>query len=186
MKRILLILVCSIGLNLLHAQRMIPSQKGIEISAGVGSLEHPEDNYFASLGWIIYAKNGNYKSFAAEYARELTSYKDLSLPIDTYLLEGSYSLFVMGDSKRNFAINAAMSIIAGYENINKGYLSLPDGSELQDKSEFIYGTAGKLSAETYLSDQFVLIFAGKIKAIWGTSLSRLRPTMGIGLRFNLN
>lgn len=186
MKSILLIITLCAGLNMLQAQRMIPGQKGIEISAGAGSSEHPKDNYFASLGWIMYGKNGNYKFLSAEYAREVTSYKDIGVPIETYLLEGGYSLFVWGDSKRNFAINAAMAIVAGYENINKGYLSLPDGSELQDKSEFIYGAAGKLSAETYLSDSFVLIIAGKIKALWGTPLSRLRPTMGIGLRFNLN
>nr|DAC74459.1 TPA_exp: conjugative transposon protein TraO [Elizabethkingia anophelis] len=74
--------------------------------------------------------------------------------------------------------------MAGYESINRGNTVLYDGSKLLDGDNFVYGTAGRLSFETYLSDRFVLLLQGRTKVLWGTDLKQFRPSAGVGLRFN--
>ena len=102
----------------------------------------------------------------------------------TYLAEGGYSFRLWADHGRNITINATLTAAGGYETFNTGRKTLIDGSTLRNQDSFLYGGAGRLSVDTYLSDHVVLLIQGRLKALWGTSRELLRPSLGIGIRYN--
>jgi hypothetical protein len=173
-----------IGITVAQAQRMLPKQKGLEVNAGTLSDDHPGKNYYLNIGMTVNGKNGNYQLWALEYTRQYYDYKDLRIPWETYAVEGGYSFFLLGDARKNIALNAAVTGVLGYESINRGETQLFDGAKILTEDNFIYGAGGRLSFETYLSDLFVLILQGRIKVLWGTGLEQFRPSAGVGLRFN--
>lgn len=183
-KYIYTMMLILMGITMTSAQRMLPGQKGIEILAGVLSDEKPHSNYYLSIGMIINGKNGNYKLWAMEYACQSSSYNDLRIPQETYTAEGGYSFFLLGDATRNISLNTGLTAVFGYESINRGEALLQDGARIVPKDNFIYGAGARLSLEMYLSDRFVLLLQGRIKALWGTDLEQFRPSTGAGFRFN--
>ncbi|WP_204350414.1 conjugal transfer protein TraO, partial [Klebsiella pneumoniae] len=68
-----------------------------------------------------------------------------------------YSFFLLGDARKNIALNLGITGVFGYETINKGEPMLNDGAKLLSDDNFIYGAGGRLTFETYLSDRFVLV-----------------------------
>ena len=167
-----------------QAQRMLPKQKGLEISTGVLSDDKIGNDYYISLGMTVNGKNGNYQLWALEYTHQYHNYKDLRIAQETYTAEGGYSLFLLGDARKNIALNAAITGVVGYETINRGEAMLYDGAKILNEDNFIYGAGGRLSFETYLSDRFVIVPQGRTKVFWGTDLQQFRPSAGLGLRFN--
>jgi hypothetical protein len=99
-------------------------------------------------------------------------------------MEGGYSFYLFADIRKNISLNAAITGLIGYETINRGNDILYDGAKILNEENFIYGAVGKLSLETYLSDHFVLLVQARAKVLWGASLEQLRPSTGIGLRYN--
>jgi len=178
------VMIILIGITMASAQRLLPKQKGIEILAGILSDKKPQSNYYLSVGMTTNGKNGHYKLWALEYIRQYSTYKDLHIPRENYTAEGGYSFFLLGDAGRNVTLNAGLTAVAGYESINRGENLLQDGAIVVPHAGFIYGTGARLSLETYLSDHFVLLVQGRIKVLWGTDLEQLRPSAGVGLRFN--
>jgi hypothetical protein len=172
------------GITIAQAQRMLPKQKGLEVNAGTLSDDHPGRNYYLNIAMTVNGKNGNYQLWALEYTHQYDEYKDFRLPQETYTAEGGYSFFLLGDARKNFTLNAAITGVAGYKSINRGEELLYDGAKIVSEDNFIYGAGGRLSFETYLSDRFVLILQGLIKIFWGTDLEQFRPSAGVGLRFN--
>jgi hypothetical protein len=185
MKRhIFAVMLLMVGVTAVQAQRMLPKQKGLEINAGVLSNERPDQNYYLNIAMTVYGKNGNYQLWALEYNHEYTSYRDFTIPLETYFAEGGYSLQLLGDYRKTITLNAALTGVAGYETINRGKDLLYDGAVINNEEGFVYGAGGRLSLETYLSNRFVLLVQGKAKMLWGTSKEQFRPSAGLGLRFN--
>ncbi|MEC3880279.1 conjugal transfer protein TraO [Parapedobacter sp. 10938] len=166
-----------------QAQRMIPGQKGLEIGTGILSKEF-RDHYYLNMALTINGKNGNYRIGGLEYSYRLAHYKDLRIPMETYTGEVGYSFLLWGDYRRTIALYAGLTAVAGYESINRGKNLLSDGARILDENSFIYGAGGRLSLETYISDRFVFLLQGRSKIFWGTDLKQLRPSAGVGLRFN--
>lgn len=173
-----------IVINSIHAQRMLPKQKGLEFNVGTLSTENISKNYYVNIGMTTNGKNGNYGLFALEYTYRFYPYKNIRIPLETFTAEGGYSVFLLGDAGRNIVLNAALTGVAGYETINRGETALDDGAKLLSKNNFVYGAGGRLSVETYLSDHFVLLLQGRVKTLWGTDMERFRPGAGVGLRIN--
>ncbi|MFB9080182.1 conjugal transfer protein TraO [Flavobacterium procerum] len=167
-----------------YAQRMIPAQKGFELTAGTLSQNSPWRNYYLALGMTVNGKKGNYQLWALEYSCQHAQYSKMRLPIETYSAEGGYSFFLLGDPPRNFALNAAFTAVLGYQSINKGDALLQDGAKIISEDGFLYGAGAGLSFETYLSDRLVLLLKGRIKFFWGTDIEQFRPSAGLGLRYN--
>lgn len=167
-----------------RAQRMLPKQKGIEANFGL-LFTSDSQYYFVNTGIIIHTKKGNYHSYTLEYSRDNIPYRNTEVRIESYTAEAGYSLNLIANRTRNLMINSSLSATAGYEEINKGELLLYDGARLINQSSFVYGVSGKLSMEIYLSDRIVLLTSGKLQHLWNTSLSPLRCSVGIGIRFNL-
>ncbi|MCX2680757.1 conjugal transfer protein TraO [Galbibacter sp. EGI 63066] len=178
------VMLILVGITATQAQRMLPKQKGLEVSAGTLSNENPGRNYYLNIGLTVNGKNGNYRLWALEYTHQYYKYKGLRIPQETYTAEGGYSFFLLGDARKNITLNAAITGVFGYESINRGEAMLHDGAKIVSGDNFIYGAGGRLTLETYLSDRFVLLLHGRTKALWGTDLEQFRPSAGVGLRVN--
>lgn len=183
-KYIYTVMLVLMGITTSQAQRMLPKQKGLEVNVGVLSNDKIGNDYYMNVGMTINGKNGNYQLWALEYTHQYHNYKDLRIPQETYTAEGGYSFFLLGDTPKNITLNAGITGVVSYGNINRGETMLYDGAKILSEDNFIYGAGGRLTFETYLSDRFVLVLQGRAKVLWGTDLQQFRPSAGVGLRFN--
>lgn len=170
--------------TVVHSQRMLPKQRGIEISAGISSNAKIGTDYYINTMMTINAKKGNYQLWGFEYSQKQHSYKSIRIPQETFTTQGGFSFLLFGDVQRNFTMNLGLTGIVGYERLNHGETMLYDGAKMISENNFIYGAAGRLTLETYLSDQIVLSIQGRTKMYWNTDLEQFRPSLGLGLRFN--
>jgi len=168
-----------------QAQRMIPKKKAIEIGYSQLSNTKIGKDYALNIGLSINGKRGNYQLWNLEYSHRYFIYNNDIIPHETYMAESGYSFYLLGDSQRNISLNFALSAVVGYETINRSEKILYDGSEILNEDSFIYGVGSRLSFETYLSDKFVLLLRGQAKLFWGITLDQFRPSVGIGIRYNL-
>ncbi|OJV51698.1 MAG: conjugal transfer protein TraO [Bacteroidetes bacterium 43-16] len=183
-KYICLVIILLSGLTASQAQRMLPNQKGLEVNAGVLSFDKLGSAYYLGIGMIMNGRNGNYGLWEMQYTHLYHTYKEITIPVETYTAEGGYSIFLLGDSRKNIALNLALTGIVGYERLNRGETVLYDGAKILSKENWIYGAGGQLRFETYLTNKFIISLQGRTRAIWGTDLELLRPSAGLGLRFN--
>lgn len=183
-KYIYTVMLILMAITVTQAQRMLPKQRGLEISAGVLSNEKIGNDYYISAAMTVNGKNGNYQLWALEYTHQYHDYKDLRIPQETYSAEGGYNFYLLGDARKNITLNLGITGVVGYESINRGEAMLYDGAKILSEDNFIYGAGGRLTFETYLSDRFVLVLQGRTKVLWGTDLEQFRPSAGVGLRFN--
>lgn len=183
-KYIYMLFFLLIGTTASRAQRMLPKQKGLEINSGILSDDRIGNDYYLNIGMIINGKNGNFQLWALEYTHQYHDYKMLRIPLETYTAEGGYSFFLLGDFGKNITLNAGITSVLGYEQVNRGKRILDDGAKILSQDNFIYGLGSRLSLETYLSDWLVLLIQGRVKALWGTDLNLFRPSAGAGLRIN--
>ncbi len=183
-KYIYTVMLILMAITVTQAQRMLPKQKGLEVSTGILSDDKIGNDYYINVAMTVNGKNGNYQLWALEYTHQYHDYKTLQIPQETYTAEGGYSLFLLGDARKNITVNAGLTGVVGYESINRGEAILDDGAKIVSEDNFIFGAGGRLTFETYLSDRFVLILQGRTKVLWGTDLRQFRPSAGVGLRFN--
>ncbi len=183
-KYIYAVMLLLVIVTVAQAQRMLPKQKGLELSSGVLSNDKIRNDYYINLGMTLNGKNGNYQIWALEYTHQYQEYKSFQIPYETYTVVGGYSFFLLGDNRKNITLNAGITGVVGYESINRGETNLFDGAKIVSQDNFIYGVGGRLTFETYLSDHFVLVLQGRTKIFWGTDLRQFRPSAGLGLRFN--
>ncbi|UIR57835.1 conjugal transfer protein TraO [Sphingobacterium sp. SRCM116780] len=163
---------------------MIYKQKAIEVNTGILSAKEANRNFYVNVTLNRFARQGNYWIWGAEYQRKTTAYREWQIPLESYLGEVGYSVQLLSDAKKFITLNVGLTGVGGYEIVNKGDSLLLDGAKLLDENNFIYGTGGRLSLETYLSDRVVLMLQGRIRVLWGTDLEQFRPSTGIGFRFN--
>lgn len=183
-KYIFTVMLAFLGVTALQAQRMLPRQMGLEITAGMLSKD-VSDNYHLNLTMTVNGKSGNYWIYGVEYTHQYSGYRAVSVPLEAYTAEVGYSLQILGDARKTFTFNAGITATAGYETVNRSEAMLYDGAKILNEDNFIYGAGGRLSFETYLSDRFVLLLQGRTKVLWGTDLKQIRPSAGVGIRFNL-
>lgn len=183
-KYIYIVMFLLMGITVAQAQRMLPQQKGLEVSTGILSKDKIGNDYYINLGMTVNGRSGNYQIWAMEYSHRYHDYKSLQIPQETYTAEGGYSFFLFGDSRKNITFNAGITGTVGYESINRGKEILFDGAKIVSEDNFIYGLGGRLTFETYLSDGLVFLLQGRTKVFWGTDLRQFRPSTGMGLRCN--
>lgn len=181
---ICLVIVLLLGVTTSQAQRMLPKQKGLEVNAGILSFDKLGNDYYLGVGMTVNGRNGKYSLWGMQYTHLYHDYKEITIPVETYTGEGGYSFFLLGDPHKNIALNLALTGIVGYERINKGEVVLYDGAKILTEENWIYGAGAQLRFETYMTNKFVLSLQGRTKAVWGTDLDLLRPSAGLGLRFN--
>lgn len=184
MKKYIAAFVLFISVFYVRAQRMVYKQKSVEVNFGLMNNKRPDQNFYIGLGLNRFVRHGNYWMYNVEYQKKSVFYKEWELPVEDLLGEAGYSFQLLSGRRKFVTLYAGLTAVGGYEVVNKGDSILRDGGILKNKNQFVYGTGGKLSIETYLSDQVVFLLTGRIRLLWGTDLEHFRPSLGIGLRFN--
>ncbi|ALR29240.1 conjugal transfer protein TraO [Chryseobacterium sp. IHB B 17019] len=168
----------------IYAQRLLKGQKGFEATIGLISDKKPVHDYFyAQVGMTVNGKKGGYHFFSLEYSYKKHEFQKYAIPVESYVAETGYSFVLLGDWTKVVSLNIGLSALVGYEVINRGESTLPNGAMIQNKDSFIYGGGVRLSLETFITDHVLLLLQGRTKAVWGTSLERIRPSAGVGVRY---
>lgn len=193
--RTLLVIALSFALSLLiveqaYAQRYLPGQKGIQVTAGAvdGFQFKNEDGqaFFGGIALSTYTKNGNRWTFGAEYLQKKHEYKDILIPVSQITAEGGYYYKFLSDPSKTVFFSVGTSAMAGYETINWGKELLFDGASIASKDNFLYGGAVSFEIETYLSDRLVLLVNARERILLGSDISKFHTQIGIGLKIIIN
>ena len=178
-----------VGIVSTKAQRLVPRQKGWELSVHVPLLkEQPlisQDNFGASLSFSRNLKRGRYTYLSAIYNQQSLEYRNSQVPLRDYLLQMGYAHPLLSDKGKNIFLYLGASALVGYEQLNRGDALLPDGATLLDRSGLVYGAGIQTSIECFLLDR--LILSSKVQAhyLFNSDVYRLRPMLSLGLRYQL-
>ena len=172
-----------------QAQRLVPSQKGLEVSASVpivkGKSLFKPDDFGMTLSLSHYLKRGKYTFVSAGYEQQALSYRSYQVPLYDYLVQMGYAHPLLSDKGKNVFFYLGTSAVAGYEDINKGEKLLPDGAKLLDGSRWVYGAALHTSVELFLTDRIIVGGKAQLRYLFNSDVLRLRPTLSLGLRYQL-
>jgi len=190
MKKILFALICVLATGLsAHAQRLVPKQRGIDIMGGVpvikGEKLFGHDGFGVGVSLTRYLKRENYTFLQAEYEQQTVPYREYSVPIKDYLAQVGYMHPILSDRGKNVLLYLGASALCGYEELNKDTVLLPDGAKLLDESAFVYGGAGHLSVECFLTDNILFVIKAQGRLLFGSDVHRFRPAVSAGFKFNL-
>ena len=174
-----------------NAQRYLPGQHGIQITAGTvnGFNLNPQRNDFAfhvGAAFSSYTKNGNRWVFGGEYLEKRYPYKELSIPQIQFTGEGGYYIQFLSDGSKTVFLSVGVSAMAGYETVNWNEKPLPDGATINNKDAFLYGGALTIETEIYLADWLVLLVNVRERVLGGSSVGLFNTQPGLGLKFILN
>ncbi len=186
MKRIILILAMTMAIAAAsHAQRLIPGQRGLQLSVGVPVTENKlfdNGNFVANMSMTVNHKRANHWLFGLEYAKKNFMYGDTKIPAETFAFEGGYLLNLFSDAGKNVLLNTGLTAVAGYETVNRGEKLLPDGAALLTRDRFVYGGAYHLALDAFVADSLVLFVKGKCNVLWGSDVGMFRPALQTGIR----
>ena len=193
MKRFLFIgilFVLCLHFNQAHAQRYLPSMKGLQVTAGMADGVHWNSDtdfaYHIGAAYSVYTKNANRWVIGGEYLHKKYDYKDMQIPVEQFTAEGGYYLKFLSDRRKTFFLSLGLSALAGYEVSNKSEKLLPDGSTLLNKDCFIYGGALTLELEAYLTDRIALLVNTKERMLFGSDIGKFHTQVSLGLKFIIN
>ena len=170
-----------------QAQRLVPGQKGLEVSASVpivkGKSLFKQDDFGLTLSLSHYLKRGKYTFVSAGYEQQALSYRRYQVPLRDYLVQMGYAHPLLSNKGKNVFFYLGTSAVAGYEYINKGEKLLPDGAKLLDGSRWVYGAGLHTSVELFLTDRIVVGGKVQLRYLFNSDVHRLRPTLSLGLRY---
>ena len=170
-----------------QAQRLVPSQKGLEVSASVpivkGKSLFKQDDLGMTLSLSHYLKRGKYTFVSAGYEQQALSYRSYQVPLRDYLVQMGYAHPLLSDKGKNVFFYLGTSAVAGYEDINKGEKLLPDGAKLLDGSRWVYGAGLHTSVEFFITDRIFVGGKAQLRYLFNSDVHRLRPTLSLGLRY---
>jgi len=193
MKRILLlfIIISVIAVPEMPAQRTLPGQRGLQITAGtVNGLNlntnSPDFAFHAGIAFSEYVKSANKWVFGVEYLEKRYPYKDVKIPQSQITGDAGYYLNFLSDAHKTFFASVGASAVAGYEAVNWDKKLLFDGATINDKDNFLYGGALTLEVEAYLTNRLVLVANARERFLQGSSIGKLNAQFGIGFKFIIN
>ena len=193
MKRCLLVLTAMLALfaGQAYAQRCLPKMKGVELRTGMtdgfyAGTNRAETGYYFGAALSTYTKGGNKWVFGGEYLLRNSPYKSDYIPTAQFTMEGGYSYNFLSDARKIFFLYIGGSALAGYETMNCGDKSLPDGARLTGKDAFVYGGAVTLDLEIYVADRVALLANVRERCLWGGSSGHFRFQFGAGVKFIIN
>jgi len=170
-----------------QAQRLVPGQKGLEVSASVpivkGKSLFKQDDFGLTLSLSHYLKHGKYTFVSAGYEQQALSYRSYQVPLRDYLVQMGYAHPLLSDKGKNVFFYLGTSAVAGYEDINKGEKLLPDGAKLLDGSRWVYGAGLHTSVELFLTDRIIVSGKAQLRYLFNSDVHKLRPTLSLGLHY---
>ena len=192
MKKKIILSVCAVvamAFSLpLHAQRLIPKQRGMEVVGSVplikGEKLFAKDNFGVGVSLTRYLKRENYTFVGVEYEQQNMPYRDYGVKLKDALLHLGYMHPILSDNGKNVFFYGGISALGGYEQLNEDKKLLPDGATLLDRSRFVYGGAVHGSVEVFLTDRVLFLVKAQGRFLFGTAVHRFRPAVSVGLRFN--
>jgi len=190
MKRTFLLLCCVVATAISsHAQRLLPRQTGVEITAGVPVIQNEKliqpETFTVGVSFTRYLKAENYTFLSAVYERQNLPYGKSNVPLTDALLLAGYMHPLLSDGGKNAFVYAGLSALAGYEELNRGKSVLPDGAELLDRSRIVGGGGVHLAVELFLSDRLLFVVGGRGLFLFGSDVHLFRPAISAGFRINL-
>ena len=171
------------------AQRCLPGMSAVEVRADMvnGFYTGNSRNCGYNIGVfysVIKGNNANTWSFGGEYLQNYKPYGEKGrIPVAQFTGEAGYNLHLVSDYSMTFHLYGGISALAGYETVNWGKNTLPDGSTLHDGDNFIYGGALNLQAEFYLSDKVALTANVKGRFTFGSDVQIYHTIYGVGVKF---
>ena len=172
----------------LQAQRLIPKQRGIEVLGSVPLIKGEKlfagDNFGVGISLTRYLKRENYTFASLEYEQQNMPYRSYNIPMKDILLHLGYMQPILTDRGKNVLVYVGVSVLCGYEELNRDKKLLPDGATLLDRSRFVYGGAVHSSVEVFLTDRVLFLVKAQGRFLFGTDVHRFRPAVSAGLRFN--
>ena len=193
MKKKIILSVCAVvamAFSLpLHAQRLIPKQRGMEVVGSVplikGEKLFAKDNFGVGVSLTRYLKRENYTFVGVEYEQQNMPYRDYGVKLKDALLHLGYMHPILSDNGKNVFFYGGVSALGGYEEINEDKKLLPDGATLLDRSRFVYGGAVHGSVEVFLTDRVLFLVKAQGRILFGSDVRRFRPALSAGFKFNL-
>lgn len=190
MKRIFTIItgvLCCLTIYQAQAQRRLPAQVGIQINAGItdgyGLIKGNKAAYNAGFAFSRYTENANKWLLGADYTEKRYCYKCRSVPVAQFTTEAGYYYTLWSNRGKDVFFSAGLSGLAGYEAVNWGKKTFPDGATLQDKSGFIGGGAFTIEIETFISDRLALLLHIKERALFGSDVGIFHNQIGLGIKY---
>lgn len=184
---LLMLFVVCLTFNQAHAQRCLPGMRGIQLTGGLSDDMRLKSGdgfgYHAGIAVSTYTKNAHRWVIGAEYLEKRYDYRNNLYPVSQFTGEGGYYLNFLSDRRKIFFASLGLSALAGYETVNWGERSLPDGSLLTNEDNFIYGGALTLELSAYLTDKIVLLVNGRQRMLFGGDCGRFHSQIGAGIRF---
>ena len=186
MKKSIILLVCLVAIATgTHAQRLIPGQRGLQLSVGVPITENKlfeNGNFVCQMAMTINHKRADHWLFGLEYTKKHFAYREIHIPSETVAFEGGYLLNLFSDAGKNVLLNTGITAVAGYETVNRGEKLLLDGATLLTKDKFVYGGACHLALDIFAADNLVFFVKGKCNVLWGSDVEMFHPQVGMGIR----
>ena len=186
MKKIVLLIVMTVAIAAAsHAQRLIPGQRGLQLSVGMPITENKlfeNKNFTAEMAMTINHKRANYWLFGFDYAKKHFAYRDMQIPSETAAFEVGYLLNLFSDARKNVLLNTGITAVVGYETVNRNEKLLSDGATLLTRDRFVYGGAYNLALGVFAIDNLVLFVNGKCNVLWGSDVEMFRPSLQTGIR----
>lgn len=192
MKKFLLFTICVVVAMAFavpsHAQRIIPKQKGVEITGSIpiikGEKLFGKNNFGAGISITRYMRHANYAFISAEYEQQNMPYRNYGVKLKDAIMQLGYMHPILSDNGKNVFLYGGISAIGGYDEINEDKKLLPDGATLLDRSRFVYGSALHSSMELFITDNLLFVIKAQGRFLFGSDLHRFRPALSVGLRFN--
>lgn len=130
MKKCLFLLVCVVVMGTpSYAQRLIPGQKGMEITGSLpvinGEKLFRKDHFGVGISFTRYLKSENYTFLAAEYEQQDMAYRSYRVPMKDAFLQVGYMHPVLSDGGKNLFVCAGISALGGYEELDRGRTFYP-------------------------------------------------------------
>jgi len=187
MKKIFLIICVLAGLlEHTNAQRYLPGQRGIQLTAGTVNGINPQQAFYGGVAFSTYTQNDSRWVFGAEFLQKQLDYKQIQIPVTQFTGEGGYYYSFLSDPSKTLLLSIGASGLAGYETSNWGNKTLFDGSTLLNKDTFVYGGALTLELETFISDRIIFLVNAREQVLWGSSVDKFSTQLGTGIKFIFN
>jgi len=185
-KTVLLIFVFGFLFQYSNAQRYLPGQRGIQLTAGTVNRINPQRAFYGGIALSSYTQDDSRWVFGAEFLQKQLDYKQIKIPVAQFTGEGGYYYSFLSDPSKTLLLSIGASGIAGYETINWGKKLLFDGATLSDQDTFVYGGAITLELETFITDRIIFLINARERVLWGSSVGKFSTQLGTGIKFIFN
>lgn len=185
--RIIIILLCLIISHLAKAQRRLPGQIGLQLTAGWGDgypfIKNSNTAFFGGIALSSYTVKSNKWMGGLEYFQKNYCYKGRAVPLVQITTEGGYYQRLINNRGRDIFLNLGGSALIGYETSNWGVKHFPDGAALENKDGLIGGGAFTLELEAFVADRVIILFSLRERILFGSSTGQFHTQAGIGIKY---